>query len=415
MEHFERGENPYRGQGGPLWISDPVVKKQSSIDFIESAKRLGHQKLDDMNAAEHDGVGFMQHSIKNGQRHSAYAAFVKPILSRPNLTVKTGAMVENVLFDGKTAIGIQVREQGQRKQILTAREVILSGGAINTPQLLMISGVGPADELQKHGITEVLSSPGVGRNLQDHFYIHTGWRATPDSSYNANLAGLWKYWEGFKYLMTRKGYLALGSSQVAAFVKSSPKEDRADLQISFRPMTFQYNPNGTVAVEKQPGMGVSVYQLRPKTMGVVSLRSADPMEKAVCAPHFLTDPYDIGAMISGIRQIRDIMKTAPIASRVVAEQIPGRDIETDEEIFRFMESTGNSAHHQGGTCKMGNDPLAVVDERLKVRGLERLRVVDASIMPHLTSGNTNAPTIMIGVKGGEMIREDAVPARPIHS
>ena len=413
MEHFERGENAYRGQGGPLWISDPVVKKQSSVDFIEAAKRLGHAELEDMNGAEHDGVGFMQHSIKNGQRHSAYTAFVKPFLSRANLNVKTDCLVEKVLFEGRTATGIQVQEKGQRTQILAAREVILSGGAINTPQLLMLSGVGPGEELQKHGIAQVLNSQGVGRNLQDHFYIHTGWRATPDSSYNANLGGLWKYWEGIKYLMTRRGYLALGSSQVAAFVKSSPKEDRADLQISFRPMTFQYNPNGTVAVEKQPGMGVSVYQLRPKTMGMVSLRSADPAAKAVCSPHFLTDPYDIAAMISGIRQIRDIMKTEPIASRVVAEQIPGPDVQTDDEFFRFMENTGNSAHHQGGTCKMGKDAFAVVDERLKVRGLERLRVVDGSIMPYLTSGNTNAPTIMIGVKGGDMIREDAVPPRPI--
>ena len=412
MEHFERREDAYRGQGGPLWISDPVVKAKSSLDFIEAARRLGHADLDDMNGAEHDGVGFMQHSIKNGRRHSAFTAFVKPILNRPNLTVRTGCLVERVLFEGRVAAGVEIFHKGKRTRIAAAREVILSGGAINTPQLLMLSGVGPGQELQRHGIERVLDSPGVGRNLQDHFYVHTGWRSTSDSSYNSNLAGLWKYWEGLKYLVTRRGYLALGSSQVAAFVKSSPKEDRADLQISFRPMTFKYHVNGTVDVEKRPGMGVSVYQTRPKTMGTVTLRSPNPSDKAVCSPHFLTDPYDISAMISGVRQIRQIMTSQPIASRVIAEDIPGTDILTNDDICHFMQDTGNSAHHQGGTCKMGRDDVSVVDERLRVRGVERLRVVDASVMPHLTTGNTNAPTIMIGVKGGDMIRQDAVPRRP---
>ena len=411
MEHFERRKDAYRGQGGPLWISDPVVKSPSSFDFIASAARLGHLELEDMNGESQDGVGFMQHTIKNGRRHSAYVAFVKPVLSRPNLTVRTNCLVDRVLFDGKTAIGVEITERGVRRAISASREVILSGGAINSPQLLMLSGVGPGAELRQHGIPIVLDSPGVGNNLQDHFYIHTGWRATDKSSYNSNLAGFRKYWEGFKYLMTHRGYLALGSSQVAAFVKSSSAEDRPDLQISFRPMTFQYHLNGSVDVEKQPGMGVSVYQLRPKTMGAVTLRSANASDKAVCAPHFLTDPYDISAMISGIRQIRQIMTTEPIASCVVAEEIPGAGVQTDDEIYRFMEETGNSAHHQGGTCRMGKDEKAVVDERLRVRGIERLRVIDASVMPHLTSGNTNAPAIMIGVKGGDMVSQDAMPRR----
>lgn len=413
MENFERGGDAWRGDAGPLGVSDPVVKSQSSYDFIEAAASLGSLRLADMNGARHDGVGFMQHTIKNGRRQSAYVAFIKPVLNRPNLTVMTGAHVQRVLFEGRVATGVEVLRQGGLEKILAAREVILSGGAINTPQLLMVSGVGPGAELQRHGIAMVHESPGVGQNLQDHFYIHTGWRATADSSYNANIAGLRKYWEGFKYLMTHRGYLALGSSQVAAFVKSSPDEERADLQISFRPMTFEYFPNGTVAVEKQPGMGVSVYQLRPRTMGSVTLRSANIADKAVSAPHFLTDSYDIGAMISGIKQIRQIMSTKPIAARVVAEEVPGPRVKTDDDILRFMIETGNSAHHQGGTAKMGKDAMAVVDERLRVRGVERLRVVDASVMPRLTSGNTNAPTIMIGVKGGDMIRRDALPRRAL--
>ncbi|WP_226553872.1 GMC family oxidoreductase [Celeribacter naphthalenivorans] len=413
MEHFERRSDEWRGQGGPLWVSDPVVKVQSSYDFIDAAHSLGHPVTEDMNGAMHDGVGFMQHTIKNGQRFSAYKAFIKPIRSRANLTIRTGAHVQRVLFEGKTAVGVEILRDGKPEKVMAAREVILSGGAINTPQLLMLSGVGRPDEITPHGIAMVHEAPGVGQNLQDHFYIHTSWRSTPDSSYNASLAGLRKYWEGFKYLMTRKGYLALGSSQVAAFVKSSPDEDYADLQISFRPMTFDFQPDGEARVEPEPGMGVSVYQLRPQTTGTVTLRSGKASDKAVCAPHFLTDPYDIGAMISGIKQIREIMNAPAIKSRVVSEELPGPHVKTDDDIYNFMEETGNSAHHQGGTCKMGRDEMAVVDERLRVRGLERLRVVDASVMPHLTSGNTNAPSIMIGVKGGDMIAEDALPRRPV--
>lgn len=413
MEHFERRSDEWRGQGGPLWVSDPVAKMASSYDFIEAAARLGHAKTEDMNGAVHDGVGFMQHTIKGGRRHSAFAAFIKPVLHRRNLTVLTDAQVQRVLFDGRTATGIELRHKGELRRFTAAREVILSGGALNTPQILMLSGVGPGAELQRHGIPLIHESRGVGQNLQDHFYIHTGWRATPDSSYNANLAGLRKYWEGFRYLMTRRGYLALGSSQVAAFVKSSPDEPYADLQISFRPMTFQYFPDGTVAVEKQPGMGVSVYQLRPQTTGTVTLRSNRASDKMKASPEFLTDPYDINAMISGIKQIRQIMAADPIRARVVAEEVPGPSVRSDDDILQFMVETGNSAHHQGGTCKMGRDVMAVTDERLRVRGLDRLRVIDASIMPHLTSGNTNAPSIMIGVKGGTMVREDAQPRREI--
>ncbi|HDS0927433.1 TPA: GMC family oxidoreductase N-terminal domain-containing protein [Pseudomonas putida] len=413
MESFERGGDDYRGVSGPLWISDPVVKEQSSYDFIEAATRQGVPFTEDMNGALHDGVGFMQHNIRDGGRLSAYRAFIEPVIERKNLTVRTGCEVQRVLFKGHTAIGVEILRDGRRESIYAAREVIMSAGSLKTPQLLMLSGVGPSAELRKHAIPLVQDIPGVGQNLQDHFYIHTGFRCTPDSSYNANLTGVRKYWEGFRYLMTRKGYLALGSSQVAAFVKSRPEEDYADLQISFRPMTFQYFPDGTVAVEPEPGVGVSVYQLRPSTTGTVTLRSTNASDPADYTPNFLTNEYDINAVISGIRWIRKIMDSEPIKSRIVGEEVPGIGVQTDEEIYNYLVETGNSAHHQAGTCKMGNDPMAVVDERLRVRGLERLRVVDASIMPFVTSGNTNAPSIMIGVKAADMIIEDAVARQPL--
>jgi len=407
MEHFERGGDAYRGSDGPLWVSDPVVKEASSYDFIDAAAGLGIPRTEDMNGARHDGVGFMQHTIKHGRRHSAYNAFIEPVRRRANLTVRTGASVQRILIEDRRAVGIEVVENGQMRRIRAAREVVLSCGSLKSPQLLMLSGIGPGAELQRHGIDVVHDLPGVGRNLQDHFYVHTGFRATADSSYNASLTGLRKYWHGMRYLLTHKGYLALGSSQVAAFVKGMPGESYADLQISFRPMTFNYSPDGSVEVEKFPGMGVSVYQLRPTATGTVVLASPDAADKPVMTPNFLQTPYDVETMISGIRTIRAIMSAPPIASRVVSEEVPGPGIETDDQIYRFMEETGNSAHHQGGTCKMGRDEMSVVDERLRVYGVAGLRVADASIMPHLTSGNTNAPTIMIGVKAANMMRQDA--------
>jgi choline dehydrogenase len=411
IEHNERGPDTYRSAGGPLWVSDPAVKVPSSFDFIESAQRMGIPKTEDLNGELHDGVGFMQHTIRDGRRQSAYFAFLKPILNRPNLTVRTGCLVHRVLFENKQATGVEVFYDGKKQAIAAAREVILSAGSLNSPQVLMLSGVGPGSELQGHGIPQVHDLPGVGANLQDHFYVHTAYRSTGSSSYNRNIRGMWKYLEGARYLLTKGGYLALGTSQVAAFVKSRPDVDYADLQISFRPMTFTFHPSGHVEVDREPGLGISVFILRPRTTGAVTLRSSDPADPPKFTPNFLTDDEDVRAMISGIRQIRQIMATEPISSRLINEQLPGPHVQTDEQLLDFMAETGNTASHQTSTCKMGRDAMSVVDERLRVRGVERLRVVDASIMPHVTSGNTNAPTLMIGAKGADMINQDALPRR----
>lgn len=415
IEHNERGSDAYRGVGGPLWIGDPALKMQSSLDFIESACRLGIPNTEDMNGELHDGVGFMQHTIRDGRRQSAYLAFVKPILHRSNLTVRTDCLVQRVVVDNGQAIGVEVLSGGVKRFIAAAKEVVVSAGALNSPQLLMLSGIGPGQELHSHGIRQVRDLPGVGANLQDHFYVHTAHRSTPSSSYNSYVRGFRKYIEGARYLLTKGGYLALGASQVAAFVKSSPQVDYADLQISFRPMTFTFHPNGRLEVDREPGIGASVYILRPKTTGVVTLRSAEPSDPPAFTPNYLKDEYDCRAMISGIRQIRRIMAMEPIASRVLGEYLPGPLVRTDEQILDFMAETGNTASHQSGTCKMGRDAMSVVDERLRVRGMERLRVVDASIMPRITSGNINAPTLMIGAKAADMINHDALPRRVIHT
>ncbi|WP_233852926.1 GMC family oxidoreductase [Paraburkholderia sp. HD33-4] len=238
--------------------------------------------------------------------------------------------------------------------------------------------------------------------------------ASRSSSYNDRINGLGKYLEGTRYLMTRGGYLALGTSQVAAFVKSQSEVDYADLQICFRPMTFNFHQDGHVKVDKDPGGGVSVFILRPRTMGKVSLRSRNAADAPVLTPNFLTDEDNVRAMISGLKQIRSIMEMDPIASRIIDEQLPGKAIQTDTQWLDFMAKTGSTASHQTSTCKMGSDARSVVDERLRVRGVDGLRVVDASIMPHITSGNTNAPSIMTGAKGAAMIKEDTLSRRVIH-
>jgi choline dehydrogenase len=353
----------------------------------------------------------MQHTIRNGRRQSAYVAFIEPVKNRPNLEIRTDCRVDRILFSGREATGVEVFCDGNRLELVAAREVVVSCGAINSPKLLMLSGVGPGAELQRHGIEVRIDLPGVGANLQDHFYIHCCYRATPSSSYNQHISGWRKYLQGIRYLLTRRGYLALGSSQVAAFAKSRPEESYADMQISFRPMSFKYLPGGEVSVDEFPAMGVSIFLLRPHRAGSVTLASADPTLPPKMAPDFLADPEDVRVMLAGVRMIRRIMSAEPIASRVVDEHLPGRAIESDEQLIQFMRATGNSAHHQAGTCKMGRDFAAVVDERLRVRGAERLRVADASIMPFLTSGNTNAPTIMIGARAADMILREAMPAR----
>jgi choline dehydrogenase len=415
IEHNERGADDYRATGGPLWVSDPAIKVPTSLDFIESAHRLGIPKTDDVNGMLHDGVGFMQHTIKKGRRQSAYFAFLKPVLSRPNLTVRTGCLAQRIVFDGHQATGVEVICKGEETVFTAIREVIVSAGTLNSPQLLMLSGVGPAAELARHGIAAVHELPGVGADLQDHFYAHTAYRTTSASSYNRHIQGWSKYVEGARYLLTGGGYLALGASQVAAFVKSRPEVGYADLQIAFRPMTFTWHPSGQAEVDAHAAVSASVCMLRPRTRGSVTLRSANPADPPRFTPNFMTDEDDTRAMLSGLRLIRRIMATEPIAARVVDEYLPGPGCQSDDQLLDFLAETGNTASHQTSTCRMGSDRMSVVDERLRVRGVERLRVIDASIMPHVTSGNTNAPTLMIAAKGADMIASDAVPRRPVQT
>jgi len=407
LENFGSAAGVLHGTDGPLTVSDPAVKHPTAVDFIEAARRIGIPKVETFTGEEPESVGFLQANIRNGVRQSSYDAYLAPIQRRPNLDVRPGAHVRKVLIEGGKAIGVETLHHGEIQSIAATGEVIVCAGALNSPQLLMLSGIGNGDVLRGHGIHPIVHLPGVGRNLQDHFVVRVQAAATPESSYNRALHGWRKYAEGLRYLVTRGGYLALATSMAGAFVKSAPEFEYSDLEISFRPMTFTYDPSGKVEIDKLDAISASVYKTRPTSRGEVLLRSNNPMEAPLFVPNFLADQNDARAMIAGIRKLRAIFATEPLAPRVISELTPGSAVVTDERLLDYMQREGQCAFHPAGSCKMGNDPMAVVDAQLRVRGVDRLRVADASIMPTVTAGNTNAPSIMIGEKASDLIRADA--------
>jgi choline dehydrogenase len=412
-EHNSRGADEFRGAEGPLAVSDSIFNHPSVIDFVEAAHRCGIPRIADFNAGSNDGVGFLQFNIRNGVRETSYDAFLRSVRDRKNLDVKTETYVRRILFDGQRATGVEYSQGGRIWKVAATREVILSAGALNSPHILMLSGIGDGNMLQSQGIEVLRHAPGVGQNLQDHFTTRTQVLATPDSSYNKDLRGWRKYWQGIQYVTRKRGYLALGFSTVAAFVRSSPAVEYPDLEISFRPMTFTFKSSGDAVIDSYQGMSASVYRVRPASRGEILLRSADPMQPPAFIPNYLSNPEDVDAAVTGMRYLRKILATEPLASRVREEIVPGAGIRTDEQLVDYMRQEGQCAFHPVGTCKMGRDPMSVVDAQLRVRGVERLRVIDASIMPTVTSGNTNAPTVMIGEKGADMIRSEGLPAIPI--
>ncbi|KWF21271.1 GMC family oxidoreductase [Burkholderia pseudomultivorans] len=412
-ETNQRGANDYHGEQGPLHVSDAAIAHPTADDFIAAAEQAGIPRSADLNGPPHEGVAYRQYTIRNGRRHTSYNAFVEPVRHRRNLTVRTGVRVTRVVLEDGEAVGIEVLERGERRRIVAAREVILSGGALASPHLLMLSGIGDPAALRRHGIVATVDSPEVGRNLQDHWFGSFAWRATPDSSYNHRLRGLRKYLEGARYLLTGGGYLALGAPPVTAYARSEPGRPEADLQLTVSPMTFKIAASGEPVIDDFPAIGASVVLLTPDARGHMELKSSDPLQPPAFHPNYLSEPGDIRRSIAGLRLMRRIAQTAPLASRIVDELAPGASATTDEQLLSHLRTFGNSGWHQVGTCRMGSDPRAVVDPWLRVRGVGRLRVVDASIMPRIVAGNTNAACIMIGEKAADMIRAEAVPCRPV--
>ncbi|HEX7759925.1 MAG TPA: choline dehydrogenase [Caulobacteraceae bacterium] len=407
-EHQERGGlDEFHGQGGPLNVSDVTTTHPVSDAVVEACVEAGIPRNPDVNGADQEGVSYYQLTVKNGQRCSAAVAYLHPAMDRATLNVQTNALTTRVLFDGKKAVGIEYLQHGETKIAKAKKEVILAGGAINSPQLLQLSGVGPGALLAQHGIAVVSDLPGVGENLQDHYVMTTTFRLKAGTvSVNELTKGARFVGETLKYLFQRKGLLSLSAAHIAAFCKSRPDLSSPDIQFHILPATMDVEKlmnEQKMELEGQPGLTIAPCQVRPESRGTIHIKSADPTVYPAIAPNYLSDPLDQEVAVASLKWARKIAAQPALAPWIEHEMMPGPDFQSEEMLLGYARMAGSTIYHPVGTCQMGHGPRAVVDPRLRVIGVENLRVVDASVMPRLISGNTNAPTIMIAEKAADMI------------
>jgi choline dehydrogenase len=390
-EDQENGASEFHGVGGPLSVQNLRHTNHLSRMFIDAAQQAGHDQNDDFNGPNQRGFGLYQVTQRDGRRCSAAVAYLRPAANRPNLTVKTAALAESLLVDGQRVTGVQYSRK-KKREVAHGGHVIISAGAINSPHLLMLSGIGPADPLREHGIDVRHELPGVGKNLQDHLDICTLTKTHEPITYDQ----LNDLVVGIRYLFDRKGPGSSNIAEAGGFIVSRhASDDRPDIQMHFVPALLDDHGRNRL-----PGHGMTIHAcaLRPESRGELTLGSADPAQAPVLQPRYLSADYDIKMMIECARLSREIFAQKAFNSVSGEELFPGESTRTEEELLQFIRNKAETIYHPIGTCKMGTDPLAVVDPNLMVHGMEGLSVVDASIMPSLVSGNTNAPTIMIAEK-----------------
>ena len=407
-DHF-LGESAAHGVGGELRIEAPRVRWDLLDAFRRAAEQANIKSVADFNTGDNEGCCAFHVNQKRGRRWSAARAFLKPALHRANLRLETGCLVEGVVFDGRRAVGVRWRQGGQERLARCRGEVILAAGSIGSPQIMLLSGVGPAQQLREHGIPVVLDRPGVGANLQDHLQLRLIYKVDGITTLNERyhsplgLAGMLA-----EYALFRRGPLTMAPSQLGLFTRSDPDQERANLEFHIQPLSLDRFGE---PLHKFPAFTASVANLRPTSRGYLRLRSRDPADKPVIKLNYLSTEQDRRIAISSIRLTRRIAAQPALAPFHPAEYLPGPAVRDDDELMlvKAAGDIGTTIFHPIGTTKMGldSDPLTVVDERLRVAGIERLRVIDASVMPTITSGNTNAPTMMIAEKGAAMIRDDA--------
>ncbi len=407
-ENWEGKEDAVHAKGGPLFTSHGRDKPLLCRAAVEAAVEIGCQYREDVNdlaAGAGDGVGWVQQTRGGRLRASAARSYLRPALKRPNLRLITGALVRRVLLDGTRAIGVEYSRKGATERVDAAGEVILSAGAIGSPHILQLSGVGDPEHLERIGVAVHHELRGVGKNLQDHYLARVSCQVRGAPSLNQQSRGLGLAGQLLRYVAVGSGILTYAASLVAASVRVLPESATPDVQALFAHAS--YAPGVSRQLDTVPGMTCGMWQMRPLSHGYVEARTPRAQDAPNINPRYFSDLTDCRAAIGGLRWIRRLFTAPALAKYVVAETSPGRDVESDDELLHYIKQTGGTVFHATCTCKMGHDLLAVVDDRLRVHGLQRLRVIDASVMPAVTSTNTNAPTIMIAEKGAAMVREDA--------
>ncbi|WP_136442463.1 GMC family oxidoreductase [Pacificoceanicola onchidii] len=406
LPYFKKSEdndtydNAYHAKGGPLGVSQPSAPLPICEAFMEAAGELGLPRMGDYNGAKQDGVGYYQLTQKNARRSSSAMAFLAPAKHRKNLTIQLNAQVRRITVEGGRATGVELAD-GTR--ITADREVILSSGAIGSPRLLQLSGIGPADHLHGLGIDVVFDQPGVGANLQDHLDLYAICEVTGPHTYDRFAKLHLSAFAGLQYLLTRKGPVASSLFETGGFWYADENARSPDIQMH---LGLGTGIEAGVEVMRNGGVTLNACHLRPRSRGSVRLQSADPADMPLIDPNYLSESYDREMSIRGLKLVQDILAQDALKPFILAERLPGPDVQTDEDYFNFICVHSKTSHHCAGTCRMGSDAEAVLDPRLRFNGIAGLRVADASVMPTVNSSNTNAPSIMIGEKAADMIKQD---------
>ena len=402
MESYQGdADNEYRGRNGPLKVTENNETGPLYDALIKAASEVGIGYTKDYNGAAQDGIGMTQTTIRNGRRMSTAYCYLDPARGRPNLTIQANATTERLLFEGKRCVGVRLNLNGEQREVRAKREVIVSAGSINSPQLLELSGIGQPELLQGLGIKVLHALPGVGENLRDHYSPRMKWTvpASLGMTYNDRARGLGMVWQALRYAISQKGLLGLPASPIRAYVRTRPGLDAPDAAISWIP--FLAAPNFKLA--KNSGVTAITNILRSESTGSIHVTSKSPRTPPAVRFNFMSAQLDRDVTLEAMRITRRIM-TAPAMQGIATDELaPGVNIQSDDELLDWVKKNAETTYHPVGTCKMGSDRMAVVDDQLRVHGVEGLRVADASIMPTLTSGNTNAPSIMIGEKASRMV------------
>ncbi len=405
-ECWEDGESEFRGGSGPLSVSKPQKSWPIVDAWLTAAQQAGYPFNEDYNGEDQQGVGYFQLTSRNGRRCSSAQAYLAPVRGRKNLQIISHFHTNRIVFDGNRAIAVEGQQDGAKKVIHVRNEIILSAGAIGSPQILMLSGIGPAGDLRKHGIPTLNDNKHVGQNLQDHLQARPVYKVKVPTVNTKTRGALNIARIATEYALRRSGPMTMAASLGTAYLKTRPELGTPDIQFHIQPFSAE---DPTTGVDDFDAFTASVLQLRPESTGEIRLKSADPKEHPAIRPNYLSTPTDQQTIVDGIRVARHICRQAAVADWITCEHKPGPHIsdDDDEALLEWARNTGTTIYHPTGTCRMGVDDRAVVDPRLRVYGVERLRVADCAIMPTIVSGNTNAPAIMIGEKASELILEDA--------